>query len=371
MPCSRWSASAAMASEGMLPSCQFISMRYLAPCFAVEAQVSITTFMKVSGVSVIVPSNGMCMGVTPSGQAGSTRPSMNSATRPAMTLAASASVPVGKCGPCCSTLPAGRMTSGCFSSWAAISGCVNSEKNRLGSIAASFRKAGPRGIDDVGEADGVAILLDRAQGRVHHRERDIAVVGAELVALAAAAALREQVELGAEHVALRNFQLFPLGVAVLAALDIKRRVSVQLLRRVPGAEIDLVVHQPLGAEDAHGKYSGRRPARPHIADLAIGELDERHRLVVDLGADRRELRCHRARFDNFAAEIMQHVELMDRELRQRAAGCAMLVPAPGLRGELERALVGKIGLDEGDPTELARIDRAADLPDSRHQPCAM
>ena len=32
-------------------------------------------------MSVIVPSNGMCIGVTPSGVAGSTRPSMRSATR--------------------------------------------------------------------------------------------------------------------------------------------------------------------------------------------------------------------------------------------------------------------------------------------------
>src|SRR5262245_17173857 len=169
----------------------------------------------------------MCMGVTPSGVAGSTRPSISSATRPAMTLAASVSVPVGRCGPCCSTLPAGRMTSGFFLNCAAISGCVSSQKNRLGSIAAPFGDASPRRFDHLGKADAAAVLLDRPQRRVDHRERHIAVVGAELVALTALAALREQVELGAEHVALGDFQLLALGVAVLAALDIERRALVQ------------------------------------------------------------------------------------------------------------------------------------------------
>src|SRR5712691_6662058 len=338
MPCLRWSASAAMASEGILPSCQFISMRYLAPCSAVDTQVSITRRMKVSGVSVIVPSNGMCIGVTPSGVPGRTRPSISSATRPAIALAASVSVPVGRCGPCCSTLPAGRMTRGCFASCAAISGCVSSEKNRLGSIPAPFRKPRPRRCEHVGDFYGAAVLLDRAQRRVDDRDRDIAVAGAELARLAAAAALREQVELGAEHVALRHRQRLALGVAVLAALDIERGTAMQLVRRVPGAEVDLVVHQAPRAEHAYGKDAGRGPARADIADLAVGELEERHRLVVDLGADRRELRRHRARLENLAAEVMQHVELMDRELRQRAAGRALLVPAPALRGELERAL---------------------------------
>src|SRR5262245_1348578 len=175
----------------------------------------------------------MCMGVTPSGVAGSTRPSISSATRPAMTLAASVSVPVGRCGPCCSTLPAGRMTSGFFLNCAAISGCVKSEKNRLGSIAAPFGNARSRRLDHLGETDSAAVLPDRAQRGVDHRERDVAVVGAELVTLAALAALREQVELGAEHVALRDLQLLALGVAVLAALDIESGTLVQLLGGVP------------------------------------------------------------------------------------------------------------------------------------------
>src|SRR5262245_30256012 len=198
----------------------------------------------------------MCIGVTPSGVAGSTRPSISSATPPAITLAASVSVPVGRCGPCCSTLPAGRMTSGFFLNCAAISGCVNSEKNRLGSIAAPFGEARPRPLDDVGQADRAAMLIDRAQRRVDDGQRDIAAVGAQLVALAALAALREQVELGAKHVALRNFQLLALGVAVLAALDIERRALVQFLRCIPGAEVDLVMHQPLGAEHTHGEDAG-------------------------------------------------------------------------------------------------------------------
>src|SRR5712691_12431709 len=168
----------------------------------------------------------MCIGVTPSGVAGRTRPSIRSATRPAMPLAASVSVPVGRCGPCCSTLPACSMTSGCFASCAAISGCVSSEKNRLGSIPAPFRKR-PRRLEHVGDFYGAAVLLDRAQRRVDDRDRDIAVAGAELARLAAAAALREEVELGAEHVALRHRQRLALAVAVLAALDIERGAAMQ------------------------------------------------------------------------------------------------------------------------------------------------
>src|SRR5262245_54893925 len=346
MPCSRWSASAAIASDGMLPSCQFSMSRYLAPCRAVEAQVSVTTRMKVSGVSVIVPSNGMCIGVTPSGVAGSTRPSIRSATAWAMTLAASVSVPAGRCGPCCSTLPAGRITSGFRLSWAAISGWVRSAKYRLGDMAAPFGEPAVRLRDHVGDAHRLTVLLDRAQGGVDHRHRDVAVASAELVRPAAAAALREHVELGAEHVALRDRQLLALAIAVLAALDVEGRGHVQLARRVPGAEIDLVMHEALRPEHPHGEDPRRGPRRPDIADLAVGEAQQGHRLVVDLGTDRRELGGHRARLHDLAAQIVQHVELVDGELRQRSARRLVLVPAPGLRGELERALVGEIGLHE-------------------------
>src|SRR5215813_9030410 len=58
---------------------------------------------------------------------------------------------------------------------------------------------------------------------------------------------------------------------------------------------------------------------------------------------------------------------MDRELRQRPARRAVLVPAPHLGRELERALVGEVRLDEADAAELAGIDRLADLADAGHQ----
>src|SRR6188474_704647 len=119
---------------------------------------------------------------------------MRSATCCAIMFAASVSVPVGRCGPCCSTLPAGRMTSGFFLNCAAISGCVNSERNRLGSIAAPFRHAATRRLDDVGKADAAPIFLDRAQCGVDHGKRDIAIVGAQLVTLAAATTRGEQIE---------------------------------------------------------------------------------------------------------------------------------------------------------------------------------
>src|SRR6266508_1047818 len=207
----------------------------------------------------MVPSNGMCIGVTPSGVAGSTRPSMRSATAWAMALAASVSVPAGRWGPCCSTLPAGRITSGLFLSCAAISGWVNSGKVRLGNMAVPFGEEAVRVRDHVGDGHRLTVLLDRAQRGVDHRHRDIAVPGAELVRSAGAAALREHVELGAEHVALGDGQLLAPAIAVLAALDIERRGLVQLFRRIPGAEVDLVVHEALRSEHPHGENPRRGP----------------------------------------------------------------------------------------------------------------
>src|SRR5262245_51269825 len=58
---------------------------------------------------------------------------------------------------------------------------------------------------------------------------------------------------------------------------------------------------------------------------------------------------------------------MNRQLRQRPAWRAVLVPAPHLGGELERALVREIRLDESDAAELTRIDRCTDLADAGHQ----
>src|SRR5689334_2261800 len=188
------------------------------------------------------------MGVTPSGVPGSTRPSSRSATAWPMTLAAKMSVPVGKCGPCCSTLPAGRMTSGLLLSCAAISGWVRSMKYRLGNMARTGLGLGNR--------HELTLPLDRAQCRVDRGDRHVAVVCRKLVRLAGAAALREHVELGAEHVAFRHLQLLALRVAVLAALDIEHRFLVQLRRRVPCAEVDLVMHQALRAEHPHREDAG-------------------------------------------------------------------------------------------------------------------
>ena len=117
--------------------------------------------------------------------------------------------------------------------------------------------------------------------------------------------------------------------------------------------------RPFEPNTRTAEHAGRGPASADIADLAVGELQQRHRLVVDLGADRRELRRHRARLDDLAAEIMQHVELMDRELRQRPARRAVACTSARSWGELERALVGEIGLHEADAAELAGVDRLA------------
>ena len=80
IPKSRCSVSAATPSGGIFNSCQFRISRYFAPCCAVDAAVSVTTRINVSAVNVMVPSKGMCSGVTPSGPPGKTNPSMRSAT---------------------------------------------------------------------------------------------------------------------------------------------------------------------------------------------------------------------------------------------------------------------------------------------------
>src|SRR6266511_1643320 len=108
---------------------------------------------------------------------------------------------------------------------------------------------------------------------------------------------------------VRIMRYFAPRLAVLAALDVQRRSLVQLLGRVPGGEVDLVVHQALGAEHAHREDAGRGPARAYIADLAVGEPKEVHRLVVDFRAERRELGGNRARCDHVDAEIAQHIEV--------------------------------------------------------------
>src|SRR5215471_12570537 len=171
----------------------------------------------------MVPSNGACIGVTPNGVAGSRSPSMRSATAWPITLEAKMSVPVGRCGPCCSTEPAGRITSGLFASCAAISGWVSSMKWRLGNMDVPFGHALPGLLDHVGDAYALPVALDRAKRRIHHRDRDVAVARIEQVGAAADTTVGEHLQLGAEHVAFRHPQFLAPTVAVLAALDVERR----------------------------------------------------------------------------------------------------------------------------------------------------
>jgi hypothetical protein len=72
------------------------------------------------------------------------------------------------------------------------------------------------------------------------------------------------------------------------------------------------------------------------------------------GADGRQS-GHRAYFGHFAAEVMQHVELMDRELRSGPPG-ALSLPPPCRGVNSSRAFAGEIGLDERDTPELAGVD---------------
>src|SRR5262249_29079031 len=201
----------------------------------------------------------MCIGVTPTIVAGSTRPSIRSATAWLISLAAKVSVPVGRCAPCCSTLPQGRITSGFRCSCAAISGCVSSMKWRLGNMTGSLRQLAFGFRDHVGDDDGLAMLFDRTERGIDHSDSDIAVTRIQLVLFARAAALGEHIEFGAEHIACGNLQFLPARVAAFAALDEKRRAFVQFFRRIPCAEVDLIVHQSLRAEHAYGENSRRGP----------------------------------------------------------------------------------------------------------------
>src|SRR5512139_2398512 len=133
----------------------------------------------------------MCIGVTPNGHAGSTRASMRFATSSPITMLAKVSVPVGRCGPCCSTLPAGRITNGLVLSCAAISGWVSSMKWRLGNMGLSRLGAGPRFVQDIADTHILATIVDRAQRGIDNCDRNIAVVRGQFVWLAGAAALGE------------------------------------------------------------------------------------------------------------------------------------------------------------------------------------
>ena len=237
------------------------------------------------------------------------------------------SVPVGRCGPCCSTLPAGRMTSGFLLELRGDLGLREIDevaaRQHCGFRSASVLRA-PSAMTSASVTE-LAVALDRAQRGVDaRRPRRCRCRAVSSLGFAGAAALGEHLELVAEHVAFRDLQLLALAVAVLAALDVERRGLVHLVRRVPRAEVDLVVHQAFRAEDADGEDAGRGPARADVADLAVGEAHQRHRLVVDLGADRRELRGHRGALRDLAAEIVQR----RRTGGSRAATAGRRAPCP-------------------------------------------
>jgi len=138
---------------------------------------------------------------------------------------------------------------------------------------------------------------------------------------------------------------------------------MQLFRRCPRYRNRSRSASALGAEDAHGKDAGRGPARADIADLAVGEPDERHRLV------RPPRRRPAESFDAIESlprsrrRDKQHVELWIAAAESGPPGARCRYSAKPAR-ELERALVGKNCLHEGDAAELAAVDRGADRPDA-------
>ena len=68
---------------------------------------------------------------------------------------------------------------------------------------------------------------------------------------------------------------------------------------------------------------------------------------------------------------MQHVELVDRELREGAARSAVLVPAPGARCQLERPFVGEVRFHERNASQLPGLDLVLDDAYAGHQACAV
>ena len=142
---------------------------------------------------------------------------------------------------------------------------------------------------------------------------------------------------------------------------------MELIGRVPGLEVDFVVQQTFRSKHANGEDTGRGPARADVPYFGIGKFQKGHGLIVHFGAHGRKFRGHGTSFDDFATEIMQHVELMNGELRKRPAGSTVFVPAPGLGSQLERALVGKIGFDEGHAAKFAAVDGFANFPDAAHE----
>jgi hypothetical protein len=84
----------------------------------------------------------------------------------------------------------------------------------------------------------------------------LVIVRGQFIGLAGQAAAGKGFEFGAEHVGLRQFDVFTFGPTILAALDVEHGVIVQQVRGVPGAEVDFVMHQAFGTEYAHRENAG-------------------------------------------------------------------------------------------------------------------
>src|SRR4051812_10138340 len=121
----------------------------------------------------------------------------------------------------------------------------------------------------VGHPHELATLINRTQRRIYDRHRDAAIACAEFVRPSRAAAFSEHFQFDAKHVALWYGNILALGPTVLAALNIKRRVCVQLRGGIPGAEVDFVMHQTFGSEHAQRENTGRGPTRSHVTDLSV------------------------------------------------------------------------------------------------------
>src|SRR5262245_61221086 len=125
-------------------------------------------------------------------------------------------------------------------------------------------EAGLRLLDHVGDAHRAPMLIERTQRRVDHRNRDITVACGQFVGPAGAAAFRKHLKLGAEHVALGHGKLLALGITILAALNVEGRALMDFGWRIPGAEIDLVMHESFGAEHAYREHAWRGPRSADI-----------------------------------------------------------------------------------------------------------
>ena len=186
----------------------------------------------------------------------------------AIVFAANESVPAGRW-PVLLDAPAGRITSGFFQLGRDLRLRSSTQQRQMAPAPATLARA---------SAITSAMATVRPSCSI---ERNAAYTTAtatlplcrELVRFSRAAALREHVELGAEHVAFRHPDLLAFPITLRPALDVESGGLVQLRRRVPGRKVDLVMHEAFGAEDAHREHPRGRPAGADIADLAVGELN--------------------------------------------------------------------------------------------------